>query len=147
MRALLSTKTNEHAVHFSLLLLRILIAVVMGFYGFEKLKTFQEMANSDFWNKDINFLGLGGKVSLALTIFAELFCSIFLLLGLFTRYSLVPLLICMGYIVVVLDKYKIVTSGEHGFELNHAFTYFVIYLCLFLTGPGKWSMDKLLFKK
>lgn len=146
MRKLFSIAYNENALSAGLFLLRLTVGISMAFYGYHKLVHFAEDAHSDFWAKEINFLGYGGPFSLSLTIFAEFFCSLFLILGLFTRLSLIPLLVCMGYIVAVLDHYELVSSGEHGFELNHAFNYFVTYFFLLLSGPGKWSIDKLISK-
>lgn len=134
-------------VDFALLILRLTIGVLMAFYGLHKLQGFEQMAASDFWMKHVSLFGFTGKVPLALTIFAELFCSIFLILGLFTRLSLIPLLFCMGFIVVVIDQFGIVSKGENGMELNSAFTYFVIYLALFFTGAGKYSADHFLLAK
>lgn len=146
IRKFFSTAYNEYALSVGLLLLRMTAGTSMAFYGYDKLGHFADQAHSDFWEKQVNFLGHGGPFSLSLTIFAEFFCSLFLILGLFTRLSLVPLLFCMGYIVAILDHYELVSAGEHGYELNHAFNYFVIYFFLFLSGPGKWSIDKLISK-
>jgi putative oxidoreductase len=146
MKKLFSVSYSPTALDLGIFLLRVTIGVLMAFYGWHKLTQFTEMAKSEFWEKQVNFLSMGGSISLGLTIFAEFFCSILLIVGLFTRLSLIPLLICMGFIVVVLDKYQIVSSGENGFELNHAFFYFILYFVLFLTGPGKWSLDRLISK-
>ncbi len=134
-------------IDFALLLIRLAIGILMAFYGLHKLQHFQEMASSDFWMKEVNLFGLTGKIPLALTIFAELFCSIFIILGLFTRLSLIPLLFCMGFIVVALDKFKVVSSGDNGLELNSAFNYFITYVALFFTGAGKYSIDHFLLAK
>lgn len=124
-----------------ILLIRIIIGVLMAFYGYQKLLHFETMASSDFWVKEVSFLGMTGKTPLALTIFAEFFCSLFLILGLFTRLSLIPLLICMGYIIACVAKFSVIYSGDNGTEVNTAFVYFIIYLALFLTGPGNYSLD------
>lgn len=124
-----------------ILLIRITIGLLMAFYGYQKLINFETMAASDFWAKEVSFLGMTGKFPLALTVFAEFFCSLFLILGLFTRLSLIPLLICMGYIIVSVAKFKVMYSGSNGLEMNNAFVYFLIYLGLFLTGPGNYSAD------
>ena len=124
-----------------ILLIRITIGVLMAFYGYQKLIHFEEMATSDFWAKEVSLLGMTGKTPLALTIFAEFFCSLFLIIGLFTRLSLIPLLICMGYIIACVAKFNIIYSGDNGIEMNTAFVYFIIYLALFLTGPGNYSLD------
>jgi putative oxidoreductase len=127
-----------------LLLLRLMIGIVMAFYGYQKLIHFDQTA--EFF-KDVHFLGMTGKVPLVLTIFAEFFCSLLLIIGLFSRLSLIPLLICMGYIIVVMDKMEVYKSGDNGVEFQHAFVYFITYLGLFFTGPGKYSIDGAILKK
>lgn len=135
-------------IDLGLLLIRLMVGILMAFYGYEKLTHFSEMAQSDFWSKDVSFLGMSGKISLALTIFAELFCSLLLILGLFTRVSLVFLLFCMGYIFTIVFSFEILSKGDNGYKFNDAFVYFIIYLGLFFTGSGKYSLDnKFLFKE
>lgn len=146
MKKLLSTTIEPIHLSLGLLLIRIIIGVVMACYGYEKLIHFNEMAASDFWANNVSFLGMSGKFPLALTIFAEFFCSLLLILGLFTRLSLIPLLICMGYIIVAIAQFSVIYKGDNGFEVNTAFMYFIIYLALLLTGPGKYSIDAKLSK-
>jgi putative oxidoreductase len=129
-----------------LFILRILIGVLMAFYGIHKLNNFGELASSNFWQSYVSLFGLTGKIPLLLTIFAELFCSCFLILGLFTRLALLPLIFCMGFIVTMIAKFKIMTHGDNGFEFNQAFIYLVIYIVLFFTGPGKYSVDNFFAK-
>jgi putative oxidoreductase len=128
-----------------LLIIRLMVGILMAFYGYEKLIHFTEMAASEFWVKNVSFLGLSGGIPLALTIFAELFCSIFLIIGLFTRFSLVVLMFCMAYIFLVIFPFSILDKGDNGYHFNDAFVYFVIYLGLFFTGPGKYSLDQKIF--
>ena len=144
MKKICSIHIPQASLHLALLLLRSVVSLTMLFYGYHKLSHFSEMIKEDFWIKEVNFLGLGASFSLALTIFAEFFCSLFVLIGLCTRLSLLPLLFCMGYIVVHIDHAEIIEAGKHGYELNHAFYYAILYLVLLLTGPGKWSFDKLI---
>lgn len=129
-----------------LLLIRIIIGLLMAFYGYEKLIHFETMAASDFWAKNVNFLGFTGKIPLALTIFAEFFCSLLLIIGLLSRLALIPLLICMGFIIVAIMQFSVLNSGDNGYEFNTAFVYFIIYLALFFTGPGKYSLDSKFLK-
>ena len=124
-----------------LLLIRLIIGLLMAFVGYEKLIHFNEMAVSDFWANNVNFIGMKGAVPLALTVFAELFCSVFLILGVFTRFSLLVLAFCMAYIFLVIFPGAIIENGENGLKFNDAFVYFVIYVGLFFTGPGKYSID------
>jgi putative oxidoreductase len=147
MNKILGNSIHPVQLSLGLLLLRVTIGILMAFYGYEKLLHFQEMADSDFWAKNVHFLGFTGKVPLALTVFAEFFCSLFLILGLFTRITLIPLLICMGYIITVIGNFSVINNGNNGLEMNSAFLYFMIYLTLFFTGPGKYSLDYRITKK
>jgi putative oxidoreductase len=138
---------NSINLDFGILLIRLIIGLLMAFYGYEKLIHFQEMAVSDFWANNVSFLGLKGVFPLALTVFAEFFCSLLLIFGLFTRLSLLPLLFCMAYIFIVIFPFSIINKGDNGMEMNTAFLYFIIYAGLFFTGPGKYSLDALFSKK
>ena len=146
MKRILLNATNPINLSLGILLIRVVVGVLMAFYGYEKLIHFDEMAASDFWAKNVSFLGMTGKIPLALTIFAEFFCSLLLIFGLLTRLALIPLLICMGYIVAVVAKFSIIESGDNGANLNSGFIYFIIYLGLFFTGAGKYSLDALITK-
>ncbi len=130
-----------------LLIIRLIIGLLMAFYGYEKLLHFNEMAASDFWMKNVSFLGFSSKVALGLTVFAELVCSILLILGLFTRISLFFLAFCMAWIFLVVFPMSILDKGDNGYQFNDAFVYFMIYLGLFFTGAGKYSLDDKLFSK
>jgi putative oxidoreductase len=63
---------NAINTNLGLLLIRLIIGFLMAFYGYEKLMHFNEMAASDFWMKNVSFLGLSSKIALGLTVFAEL---------------------------------------------------------------------------
>ena len=146
MKKIFSSGYSETGLSAGLFIIRILIGVLMGIYGYQKLMDFGTQSVSDFWVKEVNFLGLGGKVSLGLTIFAELFCSILLILGLATRLALIPLIICMGFIFVTMNNFEIIQKGDNGPHMNDVFFYMMIYVALLLTGPGKWSLDYLIGK-
>ncbi len=147
MKKLFLNAANPINLSFGLLLIRVIIGVMMAFYGYEKLIHFDEMAASDFWAKNVSFLGMTGKIPLALTIFAEFFCSLLLIVGLLTRLALIPLIICMGYIVAVVGQFTIVETGEHGSQLNSGFLYLIIYFGLFFTGAGRYSLDAMISKR
>lgn len=147
MNKIFTISANPLSKDLGLLLIRVIIGLLMAFIGYDKLIHFSELAADDFWAKNVSFLGMTGKIPLALTIFAEFFCSLLLIVGFLTRFSSFILLFCMAYIFVVVFPGSILNSGEHGYEFNSAFFYFVIYLGLFFTGPGKYSLDYMLFNK
>ena len=114
----------------AILLLRVPAGLFLMQYGWEKFSKYNE------WSATFpDPLGVGSPVSLALAVLAELFCAGFLVLGLFSRFVLVPLIINMTVIALIV----------HASE--HALTFLFIFLALFLTGPGKYSLDRFLLKR
>lgn len=91
-----------------------------------------------FGEEDIKFadpFGIGAIPSLALAVLAEVICSILLVVGLLTRWALVPLVITMLVAAFVVH-------GSDGFGgMEKALLFGVGYVTLLLTGPGKFSMD------
>jgi putative oxidoreductase len=91
-------------------------------------------------HKFINFMGMGTTASLALVVFAEFFCSMFLILGLFTRFAAIPLIITM---CVALFKAH---NGEVFGDGQTATLYLTGYIVLLLVGPGRVSVDGMIAK-
>ncbi len=127
--------TNTYSFDLGVLILR-LICGLMLLHGWSKFTNYYE-GIKDFPDP---FL-LGMKVSYSFTVFAELFCTIFLLLGLFTRLALIPLVVLMLVIVFIIH------SGESLADREHAIIYLLAYISLFITGPGKYSLDQIIKKK
>ncbi len=128
-----SVLTNTKPLHADagLLLLRVFIGLTMLFsHGWGKM---MRMLDGDFGFADV--MGIGEAPSLMLAVFAEVVCSSFLVLGLFTRFSLVPLIITMLVAVFYIH-------GDDPFAKQEFGLLFLIpYVTLFLTGPGKFSLD------
>lgn len=80
-------------------------------------------------------LGLGKVPSLVLATGAELLAAAFLMLGLFTRLSLVPLMFTM--IVAAF----VVHAGDPFKEIETALLFLFAYLSIFIAGPGWYSID------
>jgi putative oxidoreductase len=137
MRRLLSTKYSAGAFNAATLLLRLVFGGVMMHHGYQKLVGFGTMKNNF-----MNFMGIGSGMSLALVVFAEFFCALFLILGLFTRFAAIVLIICMA--VAFFMAHKGVIFGEHGGET--ALLYLAGYAVLLFIGPGKISVDSLIGK-
>jgi putative oxidoreductase len=130
MKKLMSTGYSAGAFNFAILLLRFSAGILMINHGYGKLVHFGEMQT-----KFVNFLGLGQTVSLSLVVFAEFFCSLFLILGLFTRLSLIPLIVTMCVALFQAHKGDIFGDGQA------AALYLSIYITLLIVGPGKISVD------
>lgn len=130
MNKLFSTKYSAGAFNVAMLILRVGMAGLMLPHGYDKLIKFAE-----YKAKFINFLGLGPTASLALLIFAEFFCSFLLIIGLFSRFACIPLIIAMA---VALWKGH---NGEVFGEGEHATMYIIAFATILIVGPGKISVD------
>jgi putative oxidoreductase len=135
MKKLLSTKYSAAAVSTAMLLLRLSVGILMLLHGYDKLIHFSTKQNIF-----MNFLGIGSTMSLALVVFAEFFCSLFLILGLFTRLATIPLIITT---CVIIFK---VNNGHVFKDFENAPLYLTGYLVLLLLGPGRVSVDSMIGK-
>ena len=139
MKKLASTNYSATAFNVSMFLLRVCFGGILLFkHGMDKLQNFQKY-ESGFYN----FLGMGTKTSLTLAIFAEVFCSLFVIIGLFTRLTVIPLII-MFLVIIFGANSGMPFLNSAGSELS------VLYLCIFLAilfcGPGKISVDGMMSK-
>lgn len=130
MKKLLSTKYSAGAFNAAILVLRLGTGLLMMNHGYDKLIHFGSMHS-----KFMNFMGIGTSLSLALLIFAEFFCSIFLVLGLFTRLATIPLIVAMSVALFKAHNMEIFGKGEL------PALYLTVYIVLLLIGPGKVSVD------
>ena len=102
----------------------------MLYHGVPKLFSFTSR-----WHNFSNPIGLGPELSFTLVVFAEFFCAVFLIAGAFTRLVLMPLIIEMIVIVFMVH-------GKDPFPRKELAVFFLVaYASLFLTGPGKYSID------
>lgn len=137
MKKILSTKYNENSWSFGLAILRVGLGLIMLKHGLDKLTGFNEM-------RGMNQL-FGSPTDLILVIFAELFCSIFLVLGLFTRFALIPLIITMCVAFFKTHHHLIFTEKcEDSGQV--ALLFLIGYIALLFTGPGKFSIDRMIAK-
>jgi putative oxidoreductase len=132
MRKIMSTHYSATAFNMAMLLHRLVFGILMMAHGYDKLISYNEMKN-DF----MSFMGLGSSISLLLVIFAEFFCALFITLGLFTRLTVIPLIICMAVALIKAHDMDIMGEG------SGATLYLGAYLVLLIVGPGKISVDGL----
>ncbi|MEX0965947.1 MAG: DoxX family protein [Bacteroidia bacterium] len=124
------------SVNMGLLVLRVFSGSFMLFaHGYPKLKSFNERF-STFSDP----LGVGSEISYLFAVGAEFLCSILVILGLFTRVAVIPLIITM--LVAAL----IVHADDPWSKQEFALLYAVTFTTLFFTGAGKFSMDHQVLK-
>ena len=80
-------------------------------------------------------LNVGSEVSAMLILFAEVGCSVLLLLGLFGRFAAATLFIAM--MVAAFVQHYADPFGTRELPLLYA----SVYACLTFTGPGSTSID------
>ena len=80
-------------------------------------------------------LGVGSTLSLGLAVFAEVFCSVGFIFGAFYRLAMIPMVFTMGMAFFVIH-------GNDPFAVKElAFIYLVVFVLMYITGPGKFSID------
>jgi len=126
-------KIMEKTKNLGLLILRIGICSLMMMHGFHKIEKFLA---SGVTVKFYDFLGLGSKISLILAILGEFIAPIFVIVGFKSKWALIPMIITM--LVAVFGAH----AGEPFSEREHALLYLIVFIVLYLTGDGKYSLEK-----
>jgi len=135
--AFMTDQMQENLSGVGLLILRLFIGGMMAFaHGLPKLMSYGEKSGG-FPDP----LGVSSPVSLALAIFSELFCSLLIMAGVATRLASTQLIFTM--IVAAF-----LVHGADPFSTKElALVYLIPFITLFLTGPGKFSVDHLIKTK
>lgn len=122
-------------VSFLILCIRLFFGVLFFMHGLDKMTNFDQLSMTF---PDI--LGFGSYMSLMLSIFAEFCCSLFLIAGLLVRVMLVPMIIAMA--VAFFDVHDaMMPEGEL------SLIYLIVFIIIYLTGPGRFSLDYIIDKK
>jgi putative oxidoreductase len=129
---------SSQSLHTDLaaLLLRLILGGLFIYHGYGKL------VNYDMYlSMSKSIIGLGAKTEFNLVIFAEFFCGIFVTIGFFTRLTVIPILITMAVAYFI-------AHGKDAFMMKELpFTFLLLCIPVFVLGSGRYSVDRLLFKK
>ena len=136
MKKLLSTGYSDNAFNFALLVQRVATGLLLLIgHGLPKISNFSSLSGGFF-----DPLRIGHRNSLILVILAELFCSMFLVLGLFTRFAAFIIVINLSVAVFVVNHNQPLKSVElGGIFLTSVFTIMIV-------GPGRVSVDGMMGK-
>ena len=135
MKKLLSTRLSENQFSFGIFILRAVAGGLMIPHGYDKMEKFNV-----YVAQFIDPFHVGLRASLSLVIFAEFFCSIFIVLGLFTRFACIPLIIGMGVALIIAHHWDVFGDGQM------AALFLSIFLTILIVGPGKFSLDRMIAK-
>lgn len=123
-----------------LLIVRLVVGLVLFYgHGFEKMSVILSGEQIQFMNP----IGIGSSTSYYMAAFAEGVCSLLLILGLFTRIA--SLILSINFIVIFIFHAFIAGDGFAILELR--FLYLFSFIGLTFTGPGRFSLDYLLFHR
>lgn len=126
------TKEWKHGRDIGLLIFRAIFGFSMFYgHGLPKLQTLMKGGEIQFADP----IGLGVTFSFYLVIFAEVVGSIMLILGIYTRLALIPLIIAMLVAVFAFH------SGQAFGKYEMSFLYLSAFIALFFTGAGKYAID------
>lgn len=130
---LFPSKPDTTGASLFLLALRILFGLLLMSHGIQKWSSFQELSMA-FPDP----LGVGSPLSLGLAIFAELFCSMAFIIGFLYRLAMIPMIFTMLVACFVIHANDVFAVKEL------AFVYLVVFILMYIAGPGKFSVDRLL---
>ncbi len=126
---------RETLVSFLILAVRLFFGVLFFVHGLDKLMNFSVLSETY-----PSFFGLGSYMTLMLAVFSEFCCSLFLIAGLLERIMVLPMIVAMG--VAFFDVHDaMMPEGEL------SLIYLVMFIILFFTGPGRYSLDYLIDMK
>ena len=115
-----------------LLLVRLLSGGMMLTHGLPKFDRL-------FGEGPVKFadpFGLGPEISLVLVIFAEVACSIFVMIGFKTRLATIPLMTTM--LVAAFYAHADDPFGDKELPL----LFFTVFLSILISGPGRYSVNQ-----
>jgi len=141
MKALLMKSFNvgdyPNNLSISLFFLRMVVGVFMLTHGLGKFL----MLIGDSPNQFADPIEMGVTASLSLTVFAEFMCSVFLIFGVATRFSAIPLHVTMLVAAFIVH-------GNDGFGKQELpLLYAAIYVVIAIAGGGKYSIDNWIWKR
>lgn len=133
---LFPTKSNTTKVSLLLLAVRIIFGILLMNHGIQKWSNFQELSTV-FPDP----LGVGSPLSLGLAIFGELICSMAFIVGFLYRLAMIPMIFTM------MVAFFVIHANDAFAVKELAFIYLVVFILMYIAGPGKFSIDHIIGKK
>ena len=126
---------RDRVISLLILALRLFFGILFFSHGLDKMMNFNELSYTF-----PSAFGFGSYMTLMLSIFCEFACSIFLIAGLLVRITVIPMIAAMA--VAFFDVHDgMFPDGEL------SLIYMVLFSILYITGPGRYSLDYLIDMK
>jgi putative oxidoreductase len=121
---------------FSALLLRLIVGGLFIYHGQMKIVNYDT-----YLAMTSDIIGIGATLTYNLVIFAEFFCGILVMIGWFTRLTILPIAITMAVAYFIAHK-------KDPFLMKELpFVFLCLSLLVFVMGSGRFSVDGLLQKR
>lgn len=132
-KSIFETRYSSNHVDGAILILRVAVAGLMLTHGIPKLQNLIEGGEIQF----PGVMGMSPLLSLSLAVFAEVFCSILIMIGLATRLAVMSPIITM-----LIAAFVFHLDGPFA-EKELALLYLFMYLPIMILGSGRFSLDYL----
>lgn len=119
-----------------LLALRILVGTLFMLHGIQKWANFDALSHS-FPDP----LLVGSSVSLIMAIFGEVVCSLAFIFGFLYRLSMIPMMFTM------IVAFFVIHSGDPLSSRELSFVYLMLFIIMYIPGPGRYSLDRFISGK
>ncbi|MEO0553146.1 MAG: DoxX family protein [Bacteroidota bacterium] len=131
MSSIMNTNMPSNRLDIALLVYRLLISLsLINTHGLKKLLDFEgSVAHIP------DPFGMGGELSTYFAIFANVICPMFIILGLFTRLAILPI------VAITLSGLLLVHYTDPWPVKDVPLMYSLAFFLLLYLGPGKYSMD------
>ncbi|MFM1793130.1 MAG: hypothetical protein RLZZ252_1484 [Bacteroidota bacterium] len=121
---------NDAKKDILLLFVRIIAAVLMMTHGYPKMEKLLAGGEIKFYN----FMWTGPTISLALCVLGELIAPIFVILG--YKFRLACFLLVFTMFVAAFGAH----FSDPLSEKEHSLLYYLLFLVLMQSGPGRYSL-------
>lgn len=126
---------RDKVISLLILALRLFFGILFFSHGIDKMINFNELSYTY-----PSVLGFGSYMTLMVSIFCEFACSLFLIVGLLVRITVIPMIAAMA--VAFFDIHDgMFPAGEL------SLIYLILFVILYITGPGRYSIDYLIDMK
>ena len=122
----MSTSTSYS---LGLLILRVGFSAMLLVHGIQKIEI--------LFSSNINFsdpIGLGPVITLLLVLFAEIICTVLIIIGVKTRWATIPPIILMLVAIIVVHK------GDPIMARELAILYLIAFSTIGLLGSGRLAL-------
>lgn len=121
------------------LFIRLFTGVMFMQFGIRQMAHFNELAPTFY-----PALGMSGETTLIVMIMIEIICSTLIILGLFTRFAIIPPFVSMVIAEHVIMQYYSAEGVAQLYSLQAGFLpimFMGIFIFMMIAGPGKISLD------